>query len=242
MAILVLMLRRRVLLRCSAVVVAACLLLVVAEIWPAATFPYAVKYGTLQVHSLAPLPAAAAEVFAEAEKRLQRSPLYDAAHPTDVFVCDGGWRWLLYTGLNRRAAAVARIPWPADVIVRGVDFPRDLYLQASGDFAPPDRPASGMVAHELTHVLVARRLSWVQSWRLPAWVREGYADYVGRGPDFDHEDARAAFVGHAKSATQSGQYLEYTLFISHVLDHWGWPLERLLTAPPPRSEVEAALR
>jgi hypothetical protein len=234
--------RRRVLLRCSAVVVAACLLVLVAEIWPEATFPYAAIHGTLQVHSRSPLPAAAVGVLAEAERKLQRSPLYDPDHLAQVFVCDGDWRWLLYTGLNHRSAAVARIPWPADVIARGVDFTEDLYLQASGDFAPADRPAHAMLAHELTHVLVARHLGWVQSWRLPAWVREGYADYVGRGSDFDYDDARAAFVGHTPSASQSGQYLYYTLFISHVLEHWGWPLERLLTAPPPRAEVEAALR
>jgi len=236
------MLGRRVLLRCSACVVVACLLLVVAEIWPEAAFPYTVNQGTLHVHSRLPLPAAAVGVLAEAQRRLQRSPLYDPDYPAEVFVCEGDWRWLLYTGLNRRSAAVARIPWPADVIARGIDFTQDLYLQASGDFAPPDRPAHGMLAHELTHVLVARHLGWVQSWRLPAWVREGYADYVGRGSDFDYDDARAAFVGQSKSASQSGQYLYYTLFISQVLEHWGWSLERLLTAPPPRAEVEASLR
>jgi hypothetical protein len=79
---------------------------------------------------------------------------------------------------------------------------------------------------------------------LPAWVREGYADYVGRASDFDYEDARAALVGGIRSRLhpQAGFYLRDVLLVAHLLDREGWPVQALLRSPPDEKSVEERVR
>ena len=79
---------------------------------------------------------------------------------------------------------------------------------------------------------------------MPQWVREGYADYVGKGRSFDYAEARRAFLAGAPEMDfkRSGLYQSFHLFVAHLLDHRHWTVERLLQGPPPLAEVAASVR
>src|SRR5262249_4832061 len=98
-------------------------------------------------------------------------------------------------------------------------------------------------AHEITHQLTGRALGPVRYLRLPQWVREGYADYVGKGASFNYEEARRAFLANAPEMDwkRSGLYSRFHLLVAYVLDHQHWTVEQLLRNPPPQVEVEAAV-
>jgi hypothetical protein len=80
--------------------------------------------------------------------------------------------------------------------------------------------------------------------RLPQWVREGYADYVGKGSSFNYNKARNAFLAGAPEMDwkKSGLYWRYHLLVTYLLDHQHWSLMRLLHEPPSQDSVEAAIR
>jgi hypothetical protein len=50
----------------------------------------------------------------------------------------------------------------------------------AGVVAFPETERSTTSSHEITHTLTAQAAGWVDYYRLPQWVREGYADYVGK--------------------------------------------------------------
>jgi hypothetical protein len=79
---------------------------------------------------------------------------------------------------------------------------------------------------------------------LPAWVREGYADYVARGETFDYEGTRTLFLAGDRSLDphQSGLYLRYVLLVAHLIDREGWSPEQLLRSPPDRDALERRIR
>ena len=67
---------------------------------------------------------------------------------------------------------------------------------------------------------------------MPQWVREGYADYVGKGSDFNYAEARAAFLSGAPEMDleRSGLYRRFHLLVAYLLDRKHWTVDRLLRA------------
>jgi hypothetical protein len=164
-----------------------------------------------------------------------------------VFICNSSWRWSLLSSGNRRAAAIALLVSHGGtaIITRSADVTNNRLMQASGQDAPNERTFDYYLAHEIAHEMTADFLGGRASRRLPVWVSEGYADYVGRGTQFDYADARAALLGDAsgrRSPPQSGFYLRYALLVAHLLDREAWSVEDLLRSPPQEAAVEARVR
>lgn len=70
------------------------------------------------------------------------------------------------------------------------------------------------MAHELTHSLTA---SYIGPWkyrRLPTWLKEGYADYVGKGPG-SFSDIQAKFDN--SSFQTNRENLRYELMTAYLL-------------------------
>jgi hypothetical protein len=74
-------------------------------------------------------------------------------------------------------------------------------------------------------------------------VREGYADYVGKGDSFDYDEARRSFLAGAPEMDwkKSGLYRRFHLLVACLLDRQGWSVPRLLEHPPSQAEVEASV-
>jgi hypothetical protein len=74
-------------------------------------------------------------------------------------------------------------------------------------------------------------------------VKEGYADYVGKGSSFDYDTARRAFLADVPEMDwkRSGLYWRFNLLVAQLLDREHWSVERLLENPPDQEVVEAAV-
>jgi hypothetical protein len=207
---------------------------------PDPLFAYEERGRFIEVHSDEALPPEARDVIAIAEARVERSPLFDASREHHVYVCNTRWRWSLFSRWDSGAGAIAMAPIGRSVFTREARFERDRLVSASGREPDPPRTLAYYLAHEVTHTMTADRLGSAY-FELPVWVREGYADYVGRGETFDYDETRARWLAGDRELDPeaSGFYLRYVLLVAHLLDREGWSVERLLAAPPERDSVEA---
>ena len=75
-------------------------------------------------------------------------------------------------------------------------------------------------------------------------MREGYADYVGKGCAFDFGEARRALLSNAAAMDwkRSGLYCRFHLMVAYLLDRRHLELGELLTNPPDEQEVERSIR
>lgn len=114
----------------------------------------------------------------------------------------------------------------------------------SGNRVSGERTLDYFIAHEITHTLTGQAIGAIAYHRLPRWIREGYADYVGKGGTFDYADARRAFLaGDPKMDwARSGLYWRYHLLVAHLLDKRHWSVQRLLEEPIQQQEVEDSIR
>jgi hypothetical protein len=235
---------RRRALRVVLGVVSLCIAYAGLLVTPGPFFRHAHAGTVISVHSDEAIPDAAGEIVRSAEARVSTSPLFALSRREvhDVYVCQRRWRWELFS-THGKGGAFATPLGPA-VFTRSVHWTRNRLVGASGQESTGDRTIDYFLAHEVTHTLTEEYLGIVAMHRLPAWVREGYADYVGRGHTFDYRATREAFLrGDAElDPRASGLYLRYVLLVSHLLDREGWDVPSLLRHPPDRGALEQRIR
>jgi len=213
-------------------------------VFPDPLFAHARAGRFVTVHADAPIPSAADGVIADAEARVERSPLFVAGIQHHIYVCQSAWRWRVLSNGAFHSGAVAMAPFGRAIFTRPAHFERDRMVGPSGREATGERTLAYFFAHEITHTLTADFLGAIPYRSLPAWVREGYADYVARGDTFDYEANRALLLAGDPTLdpAQTGLYLRYALLITHLIDREGWSPEQLLQTVPDRAALEARVR
>jgi len=213
---------------------------------PGLFFPYTFTHGGINVYSDEPIPALpAGRILAEVERRLAVSPL--AALPRNqnhrIYICNRRWRFALFANTRYNVGGLTYAPLSDNVFLRAVHFDTDRLIGPRGKDVPGVRTLSYYIVHEISHNLVARELGIVKYWQLPAWKNEGYADLVGKGGEFDYEQAREQLRRNEKELdpARSGLYLRYHLLVAYLLDHKGTSIADLLNRDFDQTQLEAEI-
>jgi hypothetical protein len=150
-------------------------------------WPYHAKIGETDVYSVAPIPAEMEDVLERSDRLLEQSPLHTSIGARKVFLTDGGWRWNLLALTSRDAFALRR-PLRDAIIVNRAEVAADRVdrdTEVAGS-----RSLSGTLAHEATHILVARRYGELRAAMLPTWKSEGFADFAAQESALSDRDYR----------------------------------------------------
>ncbi|KQT33550.1 hypothetical protein ASG29_05815 [Sphingomonas sp. Leaf412] len=148
-------------------------------------FPHETTIGRTRILSDRPIGPGIHAVIDRADRLLRASPLHDPAMSRQVVLTDGGWRWRVLAAGYGNAVALRR-PLSDVLLFNRSDIAADRV--SNGASLGGTRTLSGTIAHETVHLLVARRFGEVHSARLPAWKREGYADFVAGETSVDPRD------------------------------------------------------
>jgi len=212
---------------------------------PGPFFRYRLTRGEFAIHSDEPIPeSSAARILDDVEKRLARSPLYrrGSAGRFQIYICNRKWRFLLFANIRHNAGGLTHAPISNNIFLRQAHLQTNRLVGPSGNEVPAERTLSYYITHEIVHTLIADELGPVGFWRLPTWKNEGYADYVGKGGNFDY----ARCVGGLRSGApeldprKSGLYLRHHLLVAYLLNRKGFRVDDLLRSEfdPARLETE----
>ncbi len=213
---------------------------------PGLFFAHSFSRGGITLYSdetIPPGPAGA--ILEDVERRLARSPL--AAGPgiknLHIYICNRRWRFVLFANTRYKAGGLAYAPLSDNIFLRTAHFHANRLVGYSGKEATGVRTLSYYIAHEIMHILVARRLGVAKDWRLPAWKNEGYADLIAKGGDFDYELAREKLrKGDRELDPQrSGLYFRYHLLVAYLLDEKGISVDDLLKGDFDPAQLEAEI-
>ena len=215
--------------------------------FPKPMFAYHSTYQNYRVWSDRPIPGEMVGVLDDVTRRLGTSALHERSTPVEIFFCNEPWRLWLYGGrLSTQIGGTADVWVTRRVYIRASDIAANrINTPTGGPLADAaQRPLSYFIAHEITHGDVSRRFGRTVMLRYPRWLLEGYADYVGKGGDFDFERNRAQFIAGAKELDvgKSGLYRGFHLKVAYLLDKRGWTLEQLFARPPEERQLDAWLR
>jgi len=211
-------------------------------IYPDCLFTYYTERGRLSLYSDEPFDAAKAQaILAAIDARLARSSIDDQTRPSRIFVSNADWRQRLFMNLAYGAGGVNFYPITRNVFLRNADIDGDALYGQSGKPAEAPRTFTYFAAHEIGHTLTAERLGiWhFWNWRLPSWIREGTADYVGLAGDIDVDPLYARYRAHDPFfAPGSGHYDRYRLLATYFLKRKHWTMDQLLTSNMPMADAE----
>ena len=214
--------------------------------FPQPFFVHSVSANGLTLYSDRPLPdAAARDLLHRSSEKLAQSPLFREHPGGRAFLCNSRWRQRLFFNRDYGVAGVSPYPLTTNVFLRDASVTDNRLISPRGIPVPGSRTLDYFVAHELTHQLTGRVLGPLGFYRLPKWVREGYADYVGKGSAFDYAAARRALLDGAPEMDwqHSGLYLRFHLQVAHLLDHRHWTVDRLLHGPwPDPATIDSEIR
>jgi hypothetical protein len=212
-------------------------------IHPQPLFAFSVQRANVVLHARAPLPGRATAILDEVVRRVSRSPLYDPARTHHVFLCDTPGLFGLFTLWGHRAGGVTQTQFVGNVFLRPSNVEHDRVIGPSGDEKPGERTLTYFISHEVTHAMTADRLGRWRAYRLAAFQREGYADYVGFDRPVDLQGWRAALERDAPEMdpSRSGLYRRHELLVAYLLERRGLSVAELLARPFDRRRVEADL-
>ena len=113
---------------------------------------------------------------------------------------------------DMKGSEMKRVTGILCLILLGLMPPR-LQAQAQVD---RDRSLSGVIAHEVTHLLIRNRFGYLKDLTLPAWKREGYSEYVAGGTLLDYETGMRRWKKNP--ADDSGyRYFKYYMLVKHLI-------------------------
>lgn len=211
-------------------------------LFPQPLFAYKLSAGPFTLYCDDPIPPEAESVLQDVQRRLEKCPLYEGRPHQNIFVCNRSWRYQLLTGRSPGGGLAHGFdPW--NVFLRRSDIAKNVLFRRNGLPSGPDRPLSYFIAHEIGHNLTTRFLGLYAARRLPAWKGEGYADYVGKGGEFDFDRNLDLFKKNdpALDPTVSGLYLRYHLLVAELLDRRKRTVGQMLRENDDRRELEAEL-
>ncbi len=139
-------------------------------------FPYQAQVGADRVWSVTPIARPQLDkILLDAAARTATSPLVRGAEHRDIFITDGGWRWLWLANIANGAFALSRAITD-NIIINDTDIASGTVNNGSG--IGSKRSLAGIVAHEKCHGMVRRQFGLLVDFTKPQWLREGYCDFV----------------------------------------------------------------
>jgi len=149
-------------------------------------FPFSARVGAHDIYAEAPIGPRISEIVGRADDVARGSPIAGSAGDQPIFLTDGGWRWTWLSLGSLGAFAITR-PLVEAIVVNRSDQSADIVR--NGRAVGGRRSLSGTIAHEMTHVSIRTHFGVTADWRFPAWLREGYCDYVAGGGSLSDKEA-----------------------------------------------------
>jgi hypothetical protein len=193
--------------------IAAAYLLLLA--FPDVLFAQQVTHGAFRVASDEPIDARIAAVLDAAAARLARSPLDDPRMEHRVYLCNTPLRWRLLAPLARGAYGTTYALSGHSVLAH-VDIPANLAYREGPRYNR--RPLDSLIAHERMHALMDRRYGVIACFRMPAWKKEGYCEFVAGHPSFDVEEGRRLIREGKEEDFGPFRYFRYYAMVKYLLD------------------------
>ena len=209
------------------------------QMFPQVLFAHSVTADHITFYSRQPLPADITACAARARGLLQRSELASPEREEKVFLCDSPWLFSLLNPLAGQSFAYA-VPWTDNVFIAQADVAANLAHSRAPIYNT--RPLSAVVAHEITHGLILRRVGRLRGMFLPAWIKEGYCDYVTGTGSFPEATGRYLMASGRNDPSPSFRYFKDRQMVRYLLDEQHLSFAQLVTRANDAEAVEAQTR
>ena len=225
---------RKIYRRVSMIITFAAVAYLLLLYYPQPLFAYSTDYQGYKVYSREPVPGIE-KVLNEADARLRRSAIYDEAVSRRVFLAGGFGMYGLLSNKAYRSFANS-VPFLNNIIINKTDVPADMVYVDRG--YRNSRSLSGVIAHEVTHLLIRQRYGTVKSSMMPTWKNEGYCEYIAGDTTMPFDEGIRLW--RENPSDDSGyRYIKYQAMVKYLLENENLTVDELFTHDLDEKDVAA---
>ena len=204
--------------------------------YPNPLFSHSYVYNNYRVYSDRAIPKEIENILDDVESRISKSELYDTKDKHHIFICNSSWRFMLFARSNAPGGIVNFIA--PNVFIRESDIKKNKIIKEKPIYSPEIRTLAYYMAHEITHVM-QQKISQLMPLKSPKYIVEGYADYIGKLPNFEYKQYLEDYKNHTKFMDiKSGMYNRYHLLIAHLMQKRGMSYKEVVEQGMSMEEVE----
>ena len=185
--------------------------------FPQPLFAHQITFKNFTVYARQPLDSNIYKVLDRVDARLATSPLNTAEVKPGIFLVNSTGLYAafsLYLGNNSFGKGFGALP-TSNVFINACDAANDLVFRNATD--SNRRSLSGVIAHETTHLLIRKRFGYFRNLMMPAWKKEGYAEYVAGGSTLSFETGARMWKASPNDDT-GYRYFKYYMLVKHLLE------------------------
>jgi hypothetical protein len=203
--------------------------------FPQPLFAYSTQYGNLNIHTREPLPPETEKVVAAAQERLKRVPFYTTDKTRQIYLT-GGFK--MYGLLSHKAyrSFANSLPFVNNIMVNKTDVAADrVFLDREKNNS---RSLSGVMAHEVTHLLIRERYGSIAAAMVPTWKNEGYCEYIAQDTTIPFDEGIRLWREYPNDDTNY-RYIKYQAMVRYLLEVENVTVDDLFTKAFDEKEVAA---
>ena len=175
--------------------------------YPNLLFGHTFKYHNFNVHSTKAFGDNIQTILDEAEKHLSASELYDKHLTQNIYLCNGYTLYSFLAPLSRKAFA-CNYPLINIIFIANCNIEKnEAYKNNEQDSYT--RQLSELIAHEITHTLIEKKLGFWKYRVLTNWKHEGYCEYIGYNNADALKDAKQFLATHKDDNSGRAIYRKY---------------------------------
>jgi hypothetical protein len=182
--------------------------------FPQYLFGHEVSHQNFKVYSREPFDQHVYKVLDDAEARLSRSTIYDREVSRRVFLTNSHGMYAFLSNKAFRSFANS-VPFINNIVINKSDVARDLVFLNRPQHN--QRSLSGVIAHEVTHLLIRRRLGNLRASWLPTWKNEGYCEYIAGDTTITYEEGARLWKEDPNDDAKY-RYFKYQMMVKYLLE------------------------
>lgn len=206
--------------------------------FPQVLFAHQISYKNFRVYSREPLGQDAFAVLDRVETRLAQSEIYNTDVKPKIFLVNSHGLYSLlslHLGGNSFGKGFALLP-TANVFINKADLARDLVFRKAQENT--SRSLSGVVSHEITHLLIRKRFGYWRNLTIPSWKKEGYCEYVSGGSTLSYDEGVRRWKANPNNDT-GYQYFKFDMLVTYSLETEKMTVDELFNKDIDRPSLEA---
>ncbi len=224
----------RIVRRCEYAVTALAVVYLVLQLFPQVLFAHSVQAHGIQLYSREQVGGDAEAILTAVRSRIAGSTLHRDDQRFAVFICNSKLIYVLFAPLNRGSFAITN-PLTQRIFVADADLSRNQSRRFAPDFNV--RSFTGVVSHEMGHLLLRRGFGFRMNRRLPAWLKEGYCEMLAGESSFPEASGDSLLADNGGNDSKSFSYFTYRRMVEYLIQEEKLTIEDLVGETPDEEEV-----
>jgi hypothetical protein len=193
-------------------------------VFPEVAFAEHATYKNFRVYSSRPINRNIYRILDRVQTRLAASGIDDPHAVHRIFLCESPGRYRFFAP---RAVGSFGVSYGllGETFLAPADVAADTITRAASWHNT--RSLSSVIAHELTHLLLARRFGVVRDFFTPSWKKEGFCEYVAGEPTLGWEEGLRLIREGQDARTGPLSYVVNYATMKYLIDVIGDGAERI---------------